>query len=918
MSVLAPSLHTDTIRWFVLLVAVFAAVPLLLFPVPAPAQESGTDSEGGGFAICEGLSAGAEVDIVVLMDVSLSLVRGPSGQSGSDPSGVRFEAVERLVDGLALTANGSQPQRNIAVVTFGGKSDVVVPFGEALTRSRAGELRRIIRERADPNRLPSQVTFFTNYTVAVTAAEELFRTRPSQNCRVLVWFTDGIHDPMNDPSATADGPEARDLIGAFCGNDGLVMRLRQQQVSPFVLFLEPTVSSSFTERLGASIAVMKAVTGDPAPRFGRLGGIEAPPCDVPETGKVGEILPASEANRLVGLLGDLANAIDGGRPVTPEECPYELAEVASYRLPDARLVEWISLASYDTERTVTARDIRVVDAQGGPVDAALTVLSGDGTGSLRVAINAASRDVLGPGWRIDLADARDLCLRLRLRPLTFEVSARPSVKALQPADLPVRLYEGRLSLTDRTGTPILLESGVVIPPGVSGLLDVENGAPFLTGGRLAVRVVVVGAPSIDCTTVQVPDPATVTFSLGRASVPDGPLVSAACALGLDGVEGEVTIDAASTIAALEAACPSGSTWELVAVEGGTPRPVGASLVVASGSAVTGVLLRTRESVPNADIDCTGVELAPLSVTWQGATTAVPVEFDEALAARPDTVATLIATLIATAVAALISLVVLKLLNARWLGAPPAGQLQGYETTAELVVRGDGQVSIAFSGGGFTFDQEGWLTVDRAGSGSLRIGSVVLRRKLPSIFAPWTEPFLVVETGATDGRPVVVSPHGALDDVMPVAFRDAVVLAAKALRVPTPELPVPVGVIVVLPRSGSGSGRANVERLIREAMPGLSRRLRARLDEVQSVAAQSTSETGPSGPTGPGGLGGTGGEAPKPPSSPREPSGPALGGPSPSGTGQSNIPPMPGRSAGPSNHTTPRPPTGLPRPPTPPT
>lgn len=928
MSTTASHGGTRVSRSLALLVALLATVPLLAVSHVALAQEDAAAADDGGFAICEGLGRGAEVDIVVLMDVSLSLVRGGSDGRGSDPDGVRFEAVDRLVDGLALTADGSQPPRNIAVVTFGGESGVVVPFGEALSRENAADLRRATRGLADPNRLSSDVTSFTDYTVAVTAAEELFRTRPSENCRVLVWFTDGVHDPNNIPTVAADGPEATELLGAFCGDDGLVMRLRDQDVAPFVLFLEPTVvPPAFAERLGASVAVMKAVTGDPAPRLSLLDANDTPPCDVPATEKVGEILPASEADRLVGLLGDLANAIDGGRPITPEACPYEVANVDSYRLPAAHLVEWISLASYDIGRTVTLRDLRVVDAAGETADGALSVLTGDDTGSLRVAIDPAVRDMLGPGWRIELDEASDLCLRLNLRELTFEVSARPTVRPLTPPDLPARLYEGRLSLADRNGNPVPLESGVVIPPGVSGQLEVEDGAPFLAGGRLAVGIVVVGAPSIDCTAVQVPDPATRTLTLGRVSVPDGPLVSTSCALGLDGVDGEVAIDAAPTIAALEASCPSGSTWELVAVEGGSLRAVGSSLALASSSPVTAVLLRTREPVPNADIDCTEVGIAPLAVTWQGATTEIPVRFDEVLGARPNTVATLVATLVATVVAALLSLVLLKLLNARWLGAPPAGQLEGYEATAELVVRGDGQVTVAFPGGGFSFDQDGWRTVEASGPGSLRIGGIVLRRKLPSIFAPWAEPLLVVENGATDGRPSVVTPHGARDDVMPVAFRDAVILVAKAPRVPTSDLPVPVGVTVVLPRSGSGSGRMNVDRLIREAMPGLSRRLRARLEEGQAYSTQSTGGNPRSGPSGPGGPAGPGGAAPKPPSPPRPPSGPPPGrpkptgqvpsGPRPAAPGPSNVPPTPGPSGGPSSPTAPRPPTGPPRPPSPP-
>lgn len=874
------------------------------------AQAQQSDEGGDGFSICDGLGPDAEVDIVVLMDVSLSLVRGPGGTPGSDPGGARFDAVDQLVDGLALTADGSEPPRNVAVVTFGGTGEVVVPFDGALSTTNAGALRRATRERADPRTLPREQTRYTDYRVAIEAATQQFSTRPAQNCRVLVWFTDGIHDPNDDPSSAADAPEAQELLGAFCGPEGLVMGLRDLDIAPFVLFLEPEVPTTFSERLGASVAVMTAVTGDPAPRFGRLGPVDAPPCDVPATDKVGEILPASEADRLIGLLGDLANAIDRGRPATPEVCPYEPGPQGSYPLPDARLVDWISLASYDLDRSVGIDDLQVVTAGDEVLLDALEEVRVTGSG-LRVAPSPDVLDRLTPGWRILLSDGEDLCLRLRMRVLTFEVSGRPSVRPLDPEDLPARLYEDRLRLLGREGREVRLEAGAIIPPGVEGRLAVENGEPFVADGEVTAGIVVVGAPTIGCSLIEVPDPATRSLALGRVSVPEGPLVSTACGVGLEGVEEPVTVDATAAIASLGASCPAGSTWELVAVEGGVLRTVTPSITLDPDDRLDEVLLRTDGTVPNANVDCTDIALAPVTVTWQGATTEVPVGFGVALAARPNALATILTTLLGTLAAALLSLLLLKLLNARWLRPPRANGLQGYVTRAELIDTADGSPGVRFPGGAFVFDWEEWKKVTDDGPGSLRVGGVVLARRLPSILRPWVEPVLEVRAAGQGSGPAVVDPHGARDDETACSFRDLLVLSAPSRRAPATEQAVPVQVTVVLPKKGPGSGRENVERVVRESLPGAARRLRDALER-----------TAPADP-GPGTSGGPGVSGP-PPSPPTPPSGPAGPPPRPPA---GLVPPRPPGATGPGGppspsadgpkRSAPRPPTGPPRPPSPP-
>lgn len=871
---------------------------------PAVAQDAGDGGGGGGFAVCPSLAAGAGIDIVILMDVSRSLIEGPGGRPGSDPSGVRFEAVQRLVDGLAATAGTGQPPRNIAAVTFGGSAVDVVPFVDGVTTSNASSVWGRIRDESDPTRLPIERTKYTNYVAAVGRATELFATRPAANCRVLVWFTDGVHDPSDDRTDAADEADSGDLLRDFCGPSGLDKRLRSLAVAPFVLFLEPDPGPAYQRRLAASLAVMRAITGDPDPGFGSVASTAEPSCAVSGDPQVGEVLPAAEADRLVGLLGDLANAIDGGIPATPEACPYLVPDVASHPLPDSRLIEWISLASYDAGRTVTVADLTVVSPAGVELPAGVLRAAGEGgEGSIRVAVDPARRDELTAGWSIRVQGSDDLCLRVRPVRLRFEVSSRPSARPLEPADLPARLYDGRLSLVDRAGTEVALARGVVIPPGASGRLAVEQGRPILPQGWLPAEIVVVGAPLL-CDTLVLPDPATLDpASVRGVGLIGDELRSAPCAIEVPTeAEGEVVIDAAAALASLRAQCDVGLDWELHVLEATGVAGQPPELRLGAGGAAT-LVLRTVGGAPRGDVDCTGADLAPVEVRWQGTSTPIDVAVTVAIAAEGDLVLTILITLLAVVVAALLSLLLLRVLNAWWVRPPVAAELRAYEVETELVAVEGEEARLAFPGGSFAFDQEGWRRVEAIAGPGLSAGGVRLVRRMPSMLRPWQEPVLHVLTrGTEEPMNVVATPFGHGVGTMPCGFRQAVVLAAsepRSARRPTSGLPTRVRLTVFVPSRGAGSGREEVERLVRERTGDLTKRLVALLPErreprtvVGGAGEPVGPPTGPQPPRppGPGAGGGTrsrpGAPTTSAPSGPTGPGGPAGPGaaapPAPSG------------------------------------
>ena len=148
------------------------------------------------------------IDLLLMMDESGSL----NGPNGADPNGIqRTQALKLIRDYLSL-----EPEIRVALVGFDTEAKLHMPnFAQASNRHPSDQIiEESIGEQGD-----------TNYAVALDAALNAFEnitsgTNRENRCRVLVFFTDGIYDPV-DGTATAGDEEdkARTLRSETCSPD---------------------------------------------------------------------------------------------------------------------------------------------------------------------------------------------------------------------------------------------------------------------------------------------------------------------------------------------------------------------------------------------------------------------------------------------------------------------------------------------------------------------------------------------------------------------------------------------------------------------------------------------------------------------------------------------------------------------------
>ena len=126
------------------------------------------------------------IDLVLLIDQSISL-----GDSKSEFNGTEKFNIELLKEALKkvkpLLISGNQLR--IGIITFSGSAQVIRNLNEGPIAQN--DYDNFVRRVSDPGNLRS----YTNYIDAITASTDQFRNfSEAENCRVLLWFTDGEVD----------------------------------------------------------------------------------------------------------------------------------------------------------------------------------------------------------------------------------------------------------------------------------------------------------------------------------------------------------------------------------------------------------------------------------------------------------------------------------------------------------------------------------------------------------------------------------------------------------------------------------------------------------------------------------------------------------------------------------------------------
>jgi hypothetical protein len=339
-------------------------IALLAGGISQPNIAVAEESSSRPLQVClnnDGTVKRGDIDVVLLLDNSKSLNTTKSGKRGTDPNFLRFDAIRDLLVGLheVATAESSAPgvKINFGMISFGRRATEHLPLAELTApEETANKIRKKLPEKSQEDT--------TNYVVALEKAHTVLEARPEQNCKMLVWFTDGQFESEELSTTKPDYKEkvrdqADELQRNICGPAGLAERLHQLRVNTFVLVLKPSTKGP---RLEASYGAMQAITGSTVIPPGITSDSDM--CGNPaDRDHLGDILVAEDAASIARKIPTIGNAIDGWTPATV--CPVSGSSDDMPKMPAARHLKSISFTAYEKGTDVKNLDgLKVVDARG--------------------------------------------------------------------------------------------------------------------------------------------------------------------------------------------------------------------------------------------------------------------------------------------------------------------------------------------------------------------------------------------------------------------------------------------------------------------------------------------------------------------------------------------------------------------------
>lgn len=811
-------------RVWLILSAVLVAVPASSFGSTLLASDS---EEQEPPTVCQdqnGQLKRGQIDVLVLMDNSGSLEA--KNQAPTDPSGLRFSALDDFIDNYAqLSSEG----KNFGLIKFSTSAEVVIPLGP-ISSGSTEEVKSEIRTQL------GEAKGDTDYIRAFTRAREVLAARPVENCKILIWFTDGEYRPSSSGDETSVARDVERLESDFCGPGGFAEFTQNEDINTFVVFLGSggaTTSSSPTLRLEASIDVMQVITGDTAPSIpvSKTRNVVGEKCAEQMAAGVrhlGEVVSAAEASDLLGYLTDLVNIADGGKPILEGECPVGVSEVETLPLPSGQLIDWISVTGWDegsgvsnAESLLGSLKVRV-GSQEFDIQDYFTLSSSSSGNVQRFLINSETAESLPPGWRLIGKNLGRVCLRAKPQDLKFRISGR-KLLAVSPL-LSSDLFDNRWSLFIGDEEVTVDEAASRAGEQTVAVLQVEHGEIFNPGAVLQATVEVSELPIIQNERCRIE-------ILGTREASDEKILSTDCQV-YPSPTSAVRINASTLLDQL-ASCGIGN-W-FTTVNGAQ------SDVVEPGVPPVRIGISSQEGPGNQKINCNlGQQFMQLEMT--GSSAAAPriealVNFDLVKKANP--VIALVLAAIATAIVSLLSLLLLRLVNDRLSKTVRAQDYFGYETDVDVVLSSSGRGELRVNGQGarsFIGSIDNLLTIDgNKRQTSLRFGSVDLQRELPGIFRPFEESRLKMKTQS----PAVFWKANRASDGLQMTFSGAAILTALLNSAPTSDTPTQARLSLLVPKRGFDSGVAGVEKLVKERGDDLASELVRDLSILEKDQTKST-------------------------------------------------------------------------------
>jgi len=760
-----------------------------------------------------------EIDVLVLLDNSGSLDTTNDELVPTDPNGKRFEALDEFIDNYSKLGSSG---KNFGLISFSGSVKSIIQIGP-LSSLNSEKVKMDIKSKLGEADGP------TDYILAFKQVLKEFDQRPSANCKILIWFTDGA---FNTSDQIKEGrlqinvdKDLENLENGFCGEKGFATSIRSSLINTFVVFLGDGKDSEGQARIDASIDAMQAVTGDMTPSLqgGSIRQVDGSQCKQnfdPVNGHLGEVVSASEAKDLVGYLTDIVNIADGGKKVTSEECPVQSETLESMPMPSGWFIDWVSVTSWDGDLP-SADSLNLDIKLGGDIKSFSDYFdpldNQDSTNVLRFALKEGKQGDLKPGWTIESKELGRVCLRAKPTDVKFRISGAQRIP-INPSlsDGYESLYAGDLLKCFLNGTESTCSS--TSGEGLTGSIKLENGEIFNADGTLPVSIEISELPSLT-------NDRCVIELIDDVQASNSKLATTVCGV-VQAPNDSVTVIAAELLNSLQA-CDLGP-WHITVDGIRTDQ-------IEEGSNKVLIGLESDAAPENKNQECV-VENSYLTFAFNTPTEAdMPkvmsvIDFD--LIKKPNIWIAIALATFATAIVSLLSLLLLRAVNMLTSKTVRAQDLFGYETTVDMVPGQFQRGELVFPGGSARsfaadIDQMQQVTGNQNQT-SLKFASVHLVRQLPGFVKPFDESRLVLKSRAK----AVFWKANRAGDGLNMAFSKAVILSTKDSQPPTADRPAKVLISVFVPKRGFGAGIEGVQQLVRERGEELAAALFIQMNSVQ--------------------------------------------------------------------------------------
>ena len=436
----------------ILAIVGFAVIPSANAATPQNASEN--------IDICPGVDEARinQVDILILLDNSLSLSTGPT----TDKDGQRFDALETMFESIrgGIQNEGEAATRvdvNVSLMAFAQTTR----FGFSDGQTGIVDLEKDI---SDPSGLADEIKSKlpndkqqggTNFINALNDARDFLDSKPATNCKFLIWFTDGVFD--YDDAQLKDGKTESDYLNSLskdtCDESGWPQELRDSHVNTYVVLLgDPAELKKKKENFQETLDLMAQITGDRTIP-GELGEVQRCPGDVPSV--VGEIFSVDkdEIGKLKPVFQRIGVAITG--PGGDIYCPTpNIPSLITPALPDSKFIKSISLISLDLQPLPKLIDIQVLTSEGETKQISDFFTEKDVSSTTKTTFSPLANSVLSKGWKISLlANFQGYCL------MATYVDP-PTVRITKLGDNPARLVQtGNLLTEEELGQVVFRYKG---------------------------------------------------------------------------------------------------------------------------------------------------------------------------------------------------------------------------------------------------------------------------------------------------------------------------------------------------------------------------------------------------------------------------------------------------------------------------